>query len=278
MAGRIICFLDFDAGASYEFRQLGLTKRGFRVTKQLLIYDKAVPVNAETHKDTSVKMSGTYSFAKDVNSAPIVAAEFMAAAADCVIVFAGTEEAVFPTVLLGVENDRNDYINAEGAWTGRYVPAFLRRYPFIFAQGGDSEQLTLCVDESFDGLNTDGKGEKLFDSDGERSQYLASQLSFAAEYQNQFLRTKMFCDRLLELGLLEPAVANFTGDDSKPRRLSGFFRINRAKLKEIEADVLAQMFQNDELELCYVHLQSFNNIETLGTKVSESSSQGQPIQ
>jgi hypothetical protein len=248
------------------------------VAKQLLIYDNATPVNAEKHKDTSVKMSGSYSFAKDVNSVPIVAAEFMAAAADCVIVFAGNEKSVFPTVLLGVENDRNDYIDGEGAWNGGYIPAFLRRYPFIFAQSGDSEQLTLCIDESFDGINTDGKGEQLFDSEGNRSQYLAGQLNFASEYQNQFVRTKMFCDRLLELGLLEPAVANFTGDDSKPRRMSGFFRIDRVKLKEIGPEVLAQMFENDELELCYVHLQSFNNIKTLGAKVAEGSAEGQPIQ
>lgn len=248
------------------------------MAKQLLIYDKAVPVNATTHKDVSIKMTGTYSFAKEVNSVPIVAAEFMAAAADSVIVFAGTEDAVFPAVLLGVETDRNDYINADGAWTGRYVPAFLRRYPFIFAQNDDGEQLTLCIDESFEGVNSEGKGERLFDSEGERSQYLETQLNFAAQYQNQFLRTKMFCDRLLELGLLEPAVANFTGDDSKPRRLSGFYRIAREKLKAIAPETLTQMFQNDELELCYVHLQSFNNIQTLGTKVAEGSAKGQSIQ
>jgi hypothetical protein len=248
------------------------------MAKQLLIYDKAVPVNATTHKDISVKMNGTYSFAREVNSVPIVAAEFMAAAADSIIVFAGTEDAVFPAVLLGVETDRNDYINADGAWTGRYVPAFLRRYPFIFAQDAESDQLTLCIDDSFEGVNPDGKGERLFDSDGERSQYLESQLNFAAQYQNQFLRTKIFCNRLLELDLLEPAVANFTGDDSKPRRLSGFYRINREKLKTIAPETLNEMFQNDELELCYVHLQSFNNIETLGTKVAEGSAMGQSIQ
>ncbi|MEN8838706.1 MAG: SapC family protein [Celeribacter marinus] len=248
------------------------------MAKQLLIYDNATPINADTHKDVSVKMSGAYEFSRDVNSVPIVAAEFLAAAADCVVVFAGTDKAVFPAVLLGVENDRNEYIDANGAWTGRYVPAFLRRYPFVFAQNPDSDQLTLCIDDSFEGVNTDGKGERLFDSEGARSKYLENELNFAAQYQHQYLRTKMFCDRLLELGLLEPAVANFTGDDSQPRRLSGFFRIDRAKLKAIEPDVLTEMFNNDELELCYTHLQSFNNIQTLGIKVAENSAKDQAIQ
>lgn len=248
------------------------------MAKQLLIYDQAVPVNAEAHKDVSVKTSGSYDFAAEVNSVPIVAAEFAAAAADCVIVFAGTEEAVFPAVLLGVESDRNDYLDTDGNWTGRYVPAFLRRFPFIFAQAPDSEQLTLCIDESYGGVNSDGKGERLFDADGARTQYLEGQLTFATQYQRQFERTKIFCDRLLKLGLLEPAVANFTGDDAKPRRLSGFFRINRERLKEIDDETMSQMFHNDELELCYVHLHSFSNIETLSGKIAENAARGQPKQ
>jgi len=248
------------------------------MAKQLLIYNQAVPVNAQTHQDVSVKMTGNYDFAKAVNSVPIVAAEFNAASADCVIVFAGTEDAVFPAVLLGVENDQNEFVNDKGAWTGRYVPAFLRRYPFVFAQSEDAEQLTLCIDEAFEGINTNGKGERLFDADGERTQYLEDKLQFAAQYQNQYLRTKIFCDRLRELDLLEPAVANFTDEASKPRRLSGFFRINRDKLKAISPETLTLMFNNDELELCYVHLQSFNNVETLGLKLAVNAAAGRAIQ
>ncbi|OCX64517.1 multidrug transporter [Thioclava sp. SK-1] len=248
------------------------------MAKQLLIYDTATPVNPDTHRDVSVKMAGTYAFARNVNSVPIVAAEFLAAASDCVIVFAGTAEAVFPAVLLGLEPDHNEYLDDQNRWSGRYVPAFLRRYPFVFAQNPETDQLTLCIDDTFEGVNTDGKGERLFDSEGARSSYLEAQLSFATQYQNQYLRTKAFCDRLLQLDVLEPAVANFTGDDSQPRRLSGFFRISREKLKKISPEVLGQMFHNDELELCYVHLQSFNNIETLGIKLAANTAKGQSLQ
>lgn len=248
------------------------------MAKQLLIYDQAVPVNAQEHSDISIKVSNTYSFSKAVNSVPIVAAEFLAASADCVIVFAGTEEAVFPAVLLGVENDQNEFVDNNGNWTGRYVPAFLRRYPFVFAQAGEADQLTLCIDEGFAGLNSDGKGERLFDTDGERTQYLNDQLQFAAQYQNQYLRTKVFCDRLRELDLLEPAVANFTDETSQPRRLSGFFRINRDKLKEISPETLSMMFNNYELELCFAHLQSFNNVETLGLKLALNAAADKPVQ
>ncbi|AGI69723.1 putative SapC family protein [Octadecabacter antarcticus 307] len=241
------------------------------MAKQNIIYGRAVPVNTQAHKDVSVEITDTYAFAKHVNTVPIVAAEFTASSADLVIVFTGSEGAIFPSVLLGVESDQNEFIDEDGLWTGKYVPAFLRRYPFVFAQSPEEDQLVLCIDEEFEGVNSDGVGERLFDSDGERTQYLENKLQFSAQYQNQHLQTKIFCARLLELGLLEPAVANFMGDASQPRRLSGFFRINREKLKAIAPETLTMMFNNDELELCYVHLQSFNNVDMLGLKSAASS-------
>lgn len=241
------------------------------MAKQNLIYGQAIPVNSQTHKDVSVKMTGTYGFAKHVNSVPILAAEFTASSTDCVIVFTRSQDAVFPAVLLGVESDQNEFIDEDGFWTGKYVPAFLRRYPFIFAQSTEEKQLALCIDEEFEGINSDGVGERLFDSDGERTQYLENKLQFTAQFRNQHLQTKIFCARLIELGLLEPAVANFMGDTSQPRRLSGFFVINREKLKAIAPETLTMMFNNDELELCYVHLQSFNNVDTLGLKSAVNS-------
>jgi hypothetical protein len=248
------------------------------MTKQLLIYKQAKPITIDAHKDTSIKVQADFGFARDVNSVPIVAAEFTSAAADMAIVFAGTEDAMFPAVLLGLEADKNEFVNVDGAWAGEYVPAFLRRYPFVFAQAGTGDDFTLCIDEAYEGLNTDGAGERLFDAEGARTQYLNGILEFSSQYQNQYLRTKLFCDRLMSLGLMEPAVASYTGDDGKPKRLSGFFRINREKLKEIDTDVLRDMFDKDELELCFVHLQSLSNISKVGMKSVSKSAKGQPLQ
>lgn len=58
------------------------------------------------------------------------------------------------------------------------MPAFLRRYPFVFSSNDDASTFTLCIDEEFDGLNQDGRGERLFDSEGERTQYLQNVLGF----------------------------------------------------------------------------------------------------
>ena len=64
--------------------------------KQLMIYERAVPISNERHRDWSVKTGANYTFARGINSVPLVAAEFTTAATEFAIVFAGEGEAIFP--------------------------------------------------------------------------------------------------------------------------------------------------------------------------------------
>lgn len=230
---------------------------------QLLFYSNAVPVSQQKHGDTSLKAGDSYAFAKEVNSVPLTAVEFSAAAAHYPIVFAGNDDVVMPSVILGVRENENLYVDDDGHWTEGYVPAFVRRYPFVFSTDDSGKQFILHIDESFEGVNTAGKGERLFDSDGEQTQYLKNVLNFLQEYQAHFRRTQVFCERLKTLGLLQPMQAQFNLADGEKRSLSGFQVIDREKFKKLDGDTVAQMFANDELECAYLHLHSmrhFNNM------------------
>lgn len=240
------------------------------MAKQLMIYERAIPVSAETHRDWSVKAGSDYSFAKSINSVPLLAAEFATAALEQPIIFAGEGDAVFPSVILGMQGNNNDHVNEDGTWRGEYVPAFLRRYPFVFSKSEDAQTFTLCIDEEFDGFNNDGKGERLFDSEGQRTQYLESMLKFTQEYQNQFQRTQAFAQKIAKLDLLEPAKADFQLD-GKQSSLGGFQTISRDKLKGLSGKKLKDLAETDELELCYMHLQSLNNLAPMARRLSASS-------
>jgi hypothetical protein len=238
------------------------------MAKQMLIYDRVVPISSEAHRDVSVKVIENFAFATSLNSVPLLAAEFIAAAQDYAIVFASGSDAIFPAVLLGFEDGANLCVDASGAWVGGYVPAFLRRYPFVFAEdvGGESGKFTLCIDEDYVGLNREGRGERLFDSDGNRTQYLQTMLAFVSQFQAQFSRTRTFGERLKRLGLLEDAQARFTTAEGRTGTLGGFQTIVRDRLKAIPEAELKAMFATDELELCFVHLHSLQNINRLGSK------------
>ncbi|WP_322895966.1 MULTISPECIES: SapC family protein [unclassified Yoonia] len=235
--------------------------------KQLLIYDRVVPISSDSHRDWSVKITEDYSFSRPLNSVPLLAAEFLSASQDYAIVFASSEDSVFPAVLLGFEDGKNLFVSDDGAWGGGYVPAFLRRYPFVFAEDvqGENGKFTLCIDEEYSGLNKEGRGERLFDSDGNRTQFLQTMLTFVSQFQAQFNRTREFCNRLNKLGLLEPAQARFTTAEGRTGTLGGFLTIVRDRLKAIPEVELKEMFSSDELELCYAHLHSLQNVNRLGS-------------
>ena len=123
------------------------------MTAQLLIYESAVPVSHVRHGNWSVESGTDYSFSSAVNSVPLMAVEFPNAAAEYAIVFAGTGDVVMPAVILGMRADENLYLSTQGGWLARYVPAFVRRYPFVFSSNDEGNSFTLCIDEKFGGCN-----------------------------------------------------------------------------------------------------------------------------
>lgn len=230
---------------------------------QLLIYRDVQPITRDKHGELSLKVGKDFGFASAVNSVPLMAAEFPTAASDLPIVFTEAEGSVLPVAVLGIEQDANLMVDAEGQWRGEYVPAFLRRYPFVFASSEEGKTFTLCIDEAYDGLNREGRGERFFDSDGERTQYLAKVLDFLQDYQAHFQRTRAFCTRLVELDLLEAVEAQISLPEGGKRTLTGFKAVNRQKLKALPESTLQAMLGSDELEMLFIHLQSMRNFNRL---------------
>ncbi len=237
------------------------------MTKQLMIYGKVAPVNKKKHANLSVKTGVSYSFASDVNSVPLMAVEFPNAASEYPIVFAGKDDNIMPVAILGIQEQQNLYLAENGAMDAKYIPAFLRRYPFIFSSADDGGNFVLCIDESFEGCNEKGIGENLFDAQGEQTQYLKSMLNFLKEFQVHFKRTQIFCKKLKELDLLESVGAQFKPLSGERKTLTGFMAINRAKLQSLSGEQYQQLAKTGELELAYVHLQSLHNFSSLLDRV-----------
>ncbi|MDP2241840.1 MAG: SapC family protein [Burkholderiales bacterium] len=230
---------------------------------QLLIYESAVPVTVVQHGKSSVEVGGDYTFSKRVNSVQLLAVEFPNAASEYAIVFSGTSDACFPAVILGMRGDENLYLGENGSWQAKYVPAFLRRYPFVFSSSQDGKTFTLCIDETFPGLNQEGRGERLFDEDKKPSVYVANVMKFLEQYQIEHQRTQAFCKKLLELNLLEPMRAQASLGTGEKLSMVGFMAVNRDRVKALPAETLAELAKTDQLELLYLHLHSMRNFSAM---------------
>lgn len=229
------------------------------MTTQLLIYETAVPVSSGRHAQCSVEPGKSFAFTRKVNSVPLMAVEFPQAAPEYAVVFAQGGEEVVPVVILGARQNENLYLTDDDAWRAKYVPAFIRRYPFVFSASEDGKTFTLCVDEAYQGFNYQGRGQALFTEEGKPTPYVDNVLKFLQEYRAQFLRTQNFCKKLKDLDLLEPMRAEFTLAGGEKTTLTGFQAVDRARLKALPAATLSELAASDELELIYLHLQSMRN-------------------
>lgn len=228
------------------------------MSKQQLFYESVVPVSVSHHKNLCIEHLD-YTFAKGVNSVPLTAVEIPLAAREYTIVFTGERNAVIPVAVLGAEDNKNAYIDRNGKWLVNYIPAFVRRYPFVFLNSEDKKTFTLCIDERWAGCNQEGRGKRLFDDQSERTAYLNSMLDFMEKYQGHFEGTQEYCNKLTVLDLLKPMKFEFKSPKGESRSIGGFWIVDRDKIKSLPAAKLAELAQSDELELIYNHLQSLNN-------------------
>ena len=233
------------------------------MTKQLLFYENAVPVSASRHADVSVEPGTGYAFASHASAVPIMAVEFLLAATEYAIVFTAAGDEVVPAVVLGLRNEQNLYLGEDKKWQAKYVPAFIRRYPFVFSASADRKTLTLCIDESSAGFNREGRGQRLFDDERKPAVYTQRVLKFLQDFQTHFQRTRLFCQRIKELGILEPSTVRITAPGAEKLAVGGFLVVDRKKLRELPGDKLAALAKTDELELLYLHLYSLRNFSDI---------------
>lgn len=239
------------------------------MSSQPLFYKNIVPLNKEAHGDWSVEAVSNFKYTSETNSLFIAAIEFIKAASEYPIVFGkGSDDSVFPVVILGLRKNENLYLNKKGEWLANYIPAYVRRYPFILAMGdAQSDKFTVCIDSDCPGFNNKGKGSKLFNDDGSESALLKQSVEFLKEYQSHIQLTTLFCKNIKDLGLLEPMKADVKMADGEEISLGGFMGINREKLKALDAESITNLVKTDQMELIYAHLISLTNIDSLMAKL-----------
>ena len=114
---------------------------------EMMFYERVVPLNEQVHAGLKVRPAASFAYAAAVNSVPLLASEFFECAREYPIVFARGQSGPLPAVLLGLRESENLFVDGAGKWNARYVPAFVRRYPFVPANGPGGD-LLVCIDEA----------------------------------------------------------------------------------------------------------------------------------
>ena len=226
-------------------------------------YEKPVLLDREKHRNRKVRPSSGFAFASKANSLYLAGVEFNEACKEYAIVFtriAGGK--TVPVAMLGLRGGENLFVDSQARWDASYVPAFVRRYPFVLADLPERADMAVCVDEAFDGLN-DSEGEPLFDAGGQNTQFLQHALDFLNLYQAEYLRTEAFCQRLEQAGLLMEMNAKADLVDGRSFTINGLLVIDEKKLLALPDATALSLLRSGELHLISMHLMSLSNMRKL---------------
>lgn len=242
---------------------------------EVLFYERPVPLNRTQHKDLRLKGLQSLKFAANVHSVPLTGVEFALAARDMPILFAGASvEDAGPMALLGLRQNENLFVDPNGVWEANtYVPAFVRRYPFVLAEkpaGQEGDDFTVFLDEAYEGFGSND-GDRLFKEDGTDSEILANAVNFLGEFQQHVGRTQWFMQQLRKHDLLEPR--NIRLDkDGKTINLNGLFVVNENKLRELDEKTAHEFLREGVFGWIYSHLLSLANIDRAAQRLDSRES------
>lgn len=226
-----------------------------------------VGIDRERHRGMQLKMPVTdWSVASGINSIFLAVTEFGDASREMPILFvnAGQDEAgkplVAPIAVLGLHPGENLFLNG-GTWRGRYMPAVLRTYPFCIARV-DDKQFAICIDTAWPGVVTEG-GEPLFKPDGGATPLLEAAQQQLEIVETEVQRTKLLCQRLVDLDLLRDMRFDATFPDGRTHTLDGFFTVDEERLKAQPDSVLLELAKNGLLSIIHAHWVSLGNMRML---------------
>jgi hypothetical protein len=228
---------------------------------ELLFYERVVPLNDVQHKDLRMSPVTAYGFSRGVNSVPVVLAELAEASREYPIAFVKAAEGGYlPVALLGLREKENLFVDAEGQWVANYIPAFVRRYPFVPANGPNG-QFLVCIDADADCLRAND-GQPLF-NDGKPAAALENALSYLREFHTSGLAAAAACQRLAKLGLLREVGTQAQLPSGERFQLSGLQVIDEEKLRALDASSVNELFRHGDMKLIYAHLLSMGNMQRL---------------
>lgn len=231
------------------------------------MYQNLEILNKINHKNKSVKEVKDFFYAQKLTRAPITAAEFFEACKNYPIFFAKDKDNNwFTSVILGYKENNNLFVDQKGNWEkSHYIPAFVRKYPFVFIKEENKDNLFLALDKDYLDDEKNDETRKLFNDKGENTNILNNVLTFLNQFHADSLSTKEFVKQLDEWEILEEKTV-IINDKKEQFNISGLYVVNEEKLKNLSKKKKNDINDKNAMPLITAHLISLSNIQKLGVK------------
>jgi len=231
--------------------------------QQRTFYNNVMPLNKEDHADLRLKIDKNFSIFSNTNALPIAGVEFIEASKEHAIAFINyQDEGIIPVYILGFRDNENLLLDDNHNWKHRYVPAFVRRYPYIMVEPNEEGQSIVCIDADYEGIN-DPKGELIFtQEDGETkpTPQLEAAMEMLRDFNAQLTRTREFTKRLEEYDLLKEISPQIKLEDGRNFSIGGIYTIDEEKLLGLDDEKALALYRSGEMAWIYNLLASTSNL------------------
>ncbi|MDD3343804.1 MAG: SapC family protein [Sulfurospirillaceae bacterium] len=232
------------------------------------MYQKIEIITTVLHQQSAIKAIDSFLYAKELIHAPITVAEFYESCKDYPILFVKDAGGIWNAIaMLGYKEGNNLFIDAKGAWEkNRYIPAFIRRYPFVFALKPGTNELALAFDVTCKSDKSVDMERSFFDENAKVTPFMQGVVDFLTQFQSDAKATSEFIKQLEGWGLLEAKSANIMTSSGEPFSVDGFYIVNEDKLKHLSKKKQEELHAKNVIPLITAHLISLSNVQRLGNK------------
>ncbi len=228
------------------------------------MFKKLETLDALIHKDLRWDVNAGFLFARNTNVCFLGAFEVAEAAKEYPVVFSQSGPCV-PQAVFSTGKGPHPFIAEDGRWTGRYIPAFLRTYPFMLGADEDasmSSQFTLMVDVEAPHFQN-AAGLPLFSEDQSPAPALTYHIKLLEKLYKSLKLLNNILLPLREQGFFsrEPLLVRDSRQQSI--QLTGFTRLLPKVIRELDAETLKQWNASGILSIFYAHLHSISNFGSI---------------
>jgi hypothetical protein len=250
------------------------------ITGNVLFYNTPEPLNNEAHAKLGlINLAKPFGFAKTGHIVPVTLGEMGLASMSYPIIFAGNNYT--PLAVMGLKAGQNLFVTEDGGFEeGYYLPAYIRRYPFVLAGDDEQKQLIVCIDRSSAllGENTD---TPLFDANG-ATEYTKNAIKFCQDFEEERVRTEVWIDMLKGLDIFENKQAAFNpilpdGTTGEPVLIAEYFAISEDKVNALPDEKLLELQKNGALGFIYAHLLSLLNWDRMIALAAKRGGDAMPV-
>ena len=254
--------------------------QGPALSGNVMFYKKPEPLSSEAHGSLGVKrIEQPLGFLRSAHAVPVTVSEFGMAAASFPVIFVGNDKT--PVAVMGIREGQNLFVGADGnSDQDFYLPAFVRRYPFVFASDNQSDRLLLCVDR--EGPMVTDQPEVPFFENGQPTKFTNDAIEFCKEFERQRRATMEFVKLIDSYGLFEQKSVNFTprdqnGVEGPQQKIADYWAVSEEKLNQLPADKFQELRDNGAIGAIYAHILSLLNWQRVIQRALRTPPPGQPL-